>query len=200
MPESDWAAVFGSLHREHADLVIGGAIENGVDKLANWAVYFCDFGRYQLPFTFGPRDYVSDVNICYKRDALEHTRELWGDRYHETTVHWELQRQGCVLQLSPTPAVYQHRTDLALSRVLRERFHWGRLFAYTRARETSAAGRAIRVPTSVLLPLVLFGRLVAGQLRRRTKLGRFVAASPLICLLLAAWSAGEAMGYLTGRP
>lgn len=200
VPESDWAAVFVSLHREHADLVIGGPIENGVDKLANWAVYFCDFGRYQLPFTFGPRDYVSDVNICYKRTALEQTRTLWQERYHETTVHWELQRNGCALQLSPTPAVYQHRTGLALGRMLSERFHWGRLFAYTRAREAGTVGRVVRATTSVLLPVVLFGRLAAGQLRRRTRLARFVAASPLICLLLVSWSAGEALGYLTGRP
>ncbi len=200
VPGPEWAATFAQIHAEHGDPVIGGPIQNGIDKAMNWAVYFCDFGRYQLPFEFGPRAYVSDVNICYKREALERTRHLWEERYHETTVHWELQKSGCELQLSPTPAVYQHRTELTLGRLLGERFHWGRLFAYTRAREIGAAARIGRALTAVLLPPLLFARLVKGQLARKTKVGRFLAVSPLVATLLTVWSAGEALGYLTGRP
>lgn len=200
VPEPRWAATFVDLHQRHPELVIGGAIENGVDRLLNWAVYFCDYGRYQRPFEFGPRAYVSDVNICYKRQALVQTQTLWADRYHETTVHWALQRQGVVLQLSPTPVVHQHRAGLTLARVCAERVHWGRLFAYTRARDIGRVQRAWLMLMSALLPVVLFGRLAVAQWRKRTGVGRFVAASPVICLFLVAWSAGEAVGYATGRP
>ena len=39
-------------HREYY-AAIGGAIENGVDRPLNWAVYYSDFGRYQNPFQSG---------------------------------------------------------------------------------------------------------------------------------------------------
>src|SRR5207249_4500436 len=47
---------------------VGGAIENEVDRPLNWAVYFCDFGRYQNPLTAGPSVYLSDANLSYKRN------------------------------------------------------------------------------------------------------------------------------------
>jgi hypothetical protein len=87
VPDPDWAAEVARLHEDLPHAVIGGAVECGVDAALNWAVYFCDFGRYQLPLEAGRRPYVTDVNISYKRKALESVRELWRDRYHETTVH-----------------------------------------------------------------------------------------------------------------
>ena len=59
VPRSDWASAAARLHGELGHAVIGGAIENGLDRMLNWAVYFCDFGRYQLPFAAGRREYVS---------------------------------------------------------------------------------------------------------------------------------------------
>jgi hypothetical protein len=167
---------------------------------SNWAVYFCDFGRYQLPFEPGPREYVTDVNIGYKRKALDQTRELWKERYHETTVHWALTRAGETLFLSDRFAVDQMRDELSIGRLVSERVGWGRLFAYTRAREIGAGKRMVLAAMSPLLPLVLFFRLARHQIAKKRTLGKFVAASPVILLLLATWSLGEMIGYLTGKP
>jgi hypothetical protein len=199
VPRPDWAAALARLHAELPHAVIGGAVENGRPALLNRAVYACDFGRYQLPFTAGPRDYVTDVNICYKRRAIEATRDLWRARYHETTVHWALQRAGETLYISPEPVVDQMRDGLTLGRVLGERFGWGRLFAYTRARETAMGKRLALAAFSPVLPCLLLFRLFRHQLTRKLPLAPFLAASPVILLLLAGWSAGEAAGYLTGE-
>jgi hypothetical protein len=200
VPRAEWARTLIQLHARLPNAVIGGAIENGRDRLLNWAVYFCDFGRYQLPFAGGPRAYVSDVNISYKRPALEAVRELWRERYHETTVHWALQRKGEELYLDPSPVVDQMRDSLRLGSMLRERIGWGRLFAYTRAREVTPGRRALLAASAPLLPIILFLRLAAHQWRTRRTMGRFILAAPLVAGLLAGWAAGECIGYLAGSP
>jgi len=199
VPRPDWARRAVELHAlPHA--VIGGAVENGRDRLLNWAVYLCDFGRYQPPLTPGPRAYLTDVNICYKRGALEKTRHLWRDRYHETTVHWELLRSGETLFLAPELVVEQRRDHLRLFALLRERLDWGRLFAYTRAKELSRGRLLLLAALCPLLPFALFGRLAALQLRKRVALGAFLRAAPAVWLLMATWSAGEMLGYVTAKP
>ena len=40
------------MHQKYPYAAIGGAIENGIDQLLNWAVYFCNFGGYAKSFTF----------------------------------------------------------------------------------------------------------------------------------------------------
>jgi hypothetical protein len=198
VPDPDWARAFAELHARLPHAVIGGAVALGVDAPLNRAVFLCDFGRYAPPFDPGPRDYVTDVNVCYKRAALERTRELWRERYHETTVHWALQRDGEALWLAAEPVVRQVRDDLSLRPMLRERYAWGRLFAVTRARESSLAARLARAAMSPLLPVVMWLRIIRGVMRRR-EFWRSMRAEPAALLLLSAWAAGEAAGYLTAR-
>ena len=200
VPRADWARTLVAIHGEMPHAVIGGGVDNGRDRTLNWAVYFCDFGRYQLPFAPGPREYVTDVNIGYKRKALDQTRDLWKERYHETTVHWALIRSGETLYLSDRFVVDQMRDDLSLGRLVSERVGWGRLFAYTRAREISGGKRLVLAAMAPVLPLVLFYRLARHQMAKKRTLGKFVAASPVVLLLLATWSLGEMIGYLTGKP
>ncbi|NNG15084.1 MAG: hypothetical protein HKM89_01300 [Gemmatimonadales bacterium] len=200
VPRAGWARQVVDVHARLPPGVIGGAIENGRDRLLHWAVYLCDFGRYQLPFEEGSRDYVSDVNICYKRRALESTRELWATRYHETTVHWALQRAGEVLYLHPAMVVDQMRGSLRLQDLLRERVGWGRLFAYTRAREMTWARRMMFALLVPFLPAILLLRVVRGQVAKRRALAPLARAWPIMLLLLIAWSLGESVGYLTAKP
>jgi hypothetical protein len=200
VPRADWARTAIDLHQALPHAVIGGAVENGRNRTLNWAVYLCDFGRYQPPLPRGPREYVTDVNICYKRMALEKTRHLWRERYHETTVHWELLRSGETLFLAPEMVVEQRRERLRLAALLRERLDWGRLFAYTRAKEMSRGRLLLLAALSPLLPFVLFGRLALLQFQKGVSVGAFLRAAPAVGLLMATWSAGEMLGYLTGKP
>jgi GT2 family glycosyltransferase len=200
VPRLDWARTMLALHEQLPHAVIGGAIENGRDSLLHWAVYFCDFGRYQRPFSAGPRPYVSDVNIGYKRRALEETAELWRGRYHETTVHWALQRAGQTLYLTPDLVVDQFRGALQLKSLTAERFAWGRLFAFTRAREMTRPKRAALAALAPLLPALLVARHARLQIAKGVNLRRFLRVLPLVVVLLVAWSFGEALGYMTAEP
>ena len=198
VPRARWAARAVSLHAEYPHAVIGGAVENGRDRTLNWSAYFCDFGRYQLPFTPGPVAHATDVNVCYKRAVLDSIKLLWADRYHEPTVHEALKRRGETIFLSPDLIVDQMRGDLHLGAVCRERVAWGRQYAAVRMREASLFQRAILVVRTPLLPLVLVFRLVRDRLVKRRSVSAFLVALPCIVLLLVAWSAGEAAGYLFG--
>lgn len=197
-PSSGWCTAVLEAHKAPC-AAVGGAVENGVDRLLNWAVYYCDFGRYQNPLPQGPAEFLSDSNVSYKREALVSVKELWYDAFHETSVNWRLREQGDTLQFEPRMVVYQTRRTLRLLPALRERYVWGRSFAGTRASETTIAKRIIFASLSFLLPLVLCWRILSKALPKRRKVSRLVLSMPLIILLETIWSFGEFLGYITAR-
>lgn len=197
IPRADWAASLVRQHQQHRNLAIGGAVENGLDRLLNWAVYYCDFGRYQLPFEAGTRDYLSDVNLTYKRAALGLSRNVWSVRFHEPSMHRALTSAGEDLLLSPEIVVHEARDNLRTGSLLRERFAWGLLYGSFRARNASPLRRVTLSAASPVLPLVLFWRFLLGRLTRRTSMLHVLKVSPLVLLLMGTWATGEATGYLT---
>jgi len=194
-----WSAAVVEAHRRRF-AVIGGAIENAIDRPLNWAVYFCDFARYQNPVPDGQARFASDVNVSYKRSALESVRSVWRQRFSEQEVHAALLVQGEKLALSPRIVVYQHRSGLRLAASLRERFIWGRSYAAGRCRLIAPATRAALVLLCPALPALLLLRLAAGVFRKRRCRLAFLRALPLTLLQLISWSCGEWTGYATGRP
>jgi hypothetical protein len=198
-PDPNWCA---QLVKEHAQpyAAIGGAMENGIDRALNWAVYFGDFGRYQNPIPHGPSGYVSDANVCYKREALDRVLDAWADAYNETRVHAALAERSETLALSPDVIVHQHRLNLRLGSVLLERYVWGRSYAAVRVASAQFSRRAVLAVLCPLLPFLLFLRQLQNVLRTRRNRAAFVRALPLTALLDLAWSYGEFVGYLTGHP
>ncbi len=198
-PTAGWCAELLEAHRTTDATAIGGAVENGVNRLLNWAVYYCDFGRYQNPVPAGAVEFLSDSNVSYKREALWSVKHLWFDAFHETSVNWELRRRGAVLNLNPKMVVYQTRRTLRFGYALRERYVWGRSFAGTRATEVSTSKRVIYAAFSFLLPFLLTARIVLQGFRKGRHLRELLLSLPLILLLETFWAIGEFVGYLTGR-
>jgi glycosyl transferase family 2 len=194
-PDPHWAARIAAAHRGD-DAAIGGAIENGVDRPLNWAIYFCDFSKYQNPLPAGASDFASDANIAYKRSALESVRSLWERSFREVVVNAALTSAGRKLALDPGIVVYQHRGELSLAEALRERFVWGRSYAATRSTLLSGPRRLVYAVLSPILPLVMIERMALLAWQRRRRFGKFVRSLPLIVLLVCGWSAGECAGYL----
>lgn len=197
-PDPDWCTQVLEAHRLPYG-VIGGAVEQEADGILNWAVYFLDFGRYQLPLREGPVAYLSDVNVSYKRPVLESVRSLWEDKYNEVTVHWALARQGGVLWLRPQIVVRQNRGRLSLPSLIVERFSWGRLFACRRAQEVGFAARARYILFSPVIPLVLLGRIARRALGLPHRRAKFLRSFPILACLMLFWCLGEFVGYVTGR-
>jgi GT2 family glycosyltransferase len=178
---------------------VGGAVECDSERRLNWAVYFCDFGRYQNPLPPGPSEFVSDSNVVYRREALERVAAAWKDDYHETAVHWAMIAAGYRLCTTPRVVVWQRRHPLGLAEALNERYVWARSFAGTRGRLEGVPKRVVRALLAPLLPLVMTARVARQSLERGAHTGRFLAALPLVLLLQVFWALGELVGYVTGR-
>jgi hypothetical protein len=199
IPADDWCLQITRAH-EQPYAVIGGAIDNAIDRPLNWALYYCDFGRYGRPLKPGKAEYASDVNIAYKRKALEATREVWSAAYHETTVHWALRTRGEVVFLDPSMVVYQNRPQMKMLQALRERCEWGRIFAETRRSVCTPLQRFCYAAVTGILPAVLLVRVLRNMLRQHRSYRQTAQALPLAALLLSAWAWGELSGYLAGQP
>ncbi len=198
VPRPDWARNVARLHAQEPFAVIGGAIEPAPSGPLNWAFYVCDFGRYGLPFESGPARWVSDVNVSYKRPALEATRALWEERFREPIVHWALLERGETLYLSADIVEENGRPPTTLGALLPERFDWGRLFGHIRAVRSGLLARLARALFGPLTVLVLLARHARTQ-RGKGRLGRYLRVLPLVSLLTIAWMAGEAWGLVTKR-
>ena len=178
---------------------LGGAIENGVDRPLNWAVYFCDFLRYQTPLPEGEAVNVSDANVAYKRTALESIRPIWQEIFHEHSVTAALRSRGEKLSLAPAAVLYQHRQGLRVSSALRERFVWGRSYAATRGKLARVSQRVVWAVFAPALPVLMMLRMTLMAWNKRRTMAAFLKAFPLTCALVVSWSCGEWVGYLTGR-
>jgi hypothetical protein len=198
-PDSHWCARIAEAYRG-GYWGVGGAIENGVDRLVNWAVYFCDFGAYQNPLPPGPTGMISDANASYRREALEAIGDVWKESFHQVVVNNAILARGGKLGIFPDIVVYQHREGLGLGEALAERYVWGRSYGASCCRWMGRAARAARAVAAPLLPLVLTVRMAARVTRKGRLRKQFLMALPLIVLLSLAWSAGEFAGYVSGRP
>lgn len=179
---------------------VGGAVENGVDSPLNWATWFLDFGRYQNPLKEGPSTFLTDVNIAYKKQALDAVRPAWENGFSEPAVHSALLARGETLWLSPGIIVYQHRTGLTLSHAMYERYVWGRFFAGNRFHDKELGRRLVYSAASVAVPGIILLKKVRDVLDKGRLQGKFVKALPMIVLLAICWASGECIGYLTGKP
>jgi hypothetical protein len=196
LPDPHWCSELVEAHQQ-SYAAVGGAIENGVDRPLNWAVYFCDFYRYQNPVTEGESPFVSDANVSYKRSILESIRSTWEETFHETLVNEALTSRGEKLALSSKIVVYQHRRNLKLWSALKERYIWGRSYAITRSKLVGRIKTLVHGAVSLMLPGILLLRITRSVVKKGRCVGSFLKAFPLIAILTSAWSFGELTGYLS---
>lgn len=195
-PRPDWAQAMIDLHQVNPHPAIGGAVFNAAPTPMLNAVFKCDYGRSEPPTETSEREYLTDINICYKRAALMKISDLWCEEYHEVTVNDALKRNGGKLLFSSAPVVCMQRRPRAVMELLKERFYWGRIVARIRADSLPrAAGLKFAVLTPAL-PFVLSYRIfrLHGQKGRSFKL--FLKELPPLFLLLTFWSMGECSGYI----
>lgn len=197
-PDEHWCANVVAAHRG-TYAAIGGAIENGIDRPLNWAVYYCDFGRYQRPFPPGESSFASDANVTYKRSALEAIRTTWVKSFREVMVNGTLRSRGEKVALQADIVVYQNRRNLRLGAALLERFVWGRSYAANRTAQLRGRERAAYAVLSPLLPVILLLRMAETAWSRRRHFAKFLRAFPLTAMLVTVWSIGEGVGYATAR-
>ncbi len=197
LAESHWVENILQAHQSPYE-VIGGAVENAAtERLIDWAVYFCEYGRYMLPVAPGPTVDLPGPNVSYKRAALERFRDLLAPATWEPFWHWRLLSQGVPLITDPQLIVY-HRKHFTLRGFLSERYHYARSFAGRRVEGESGLKRALFVLGAPWLPPLLVARIAIRVWRKGRRRRELLLSLPYIILFTLSWSLGEFVGYAWG--
>ncbi|MEO8042719.1 MAG: glycosyltransferase [Acidobacteriota bacterium] len=178
--------------------VIGGAVDINVNgKLVNWAAYFCDYSQFMSPARAGVVSAVPGNNLSIKRAALKIGSAFVENEFWKT--HWcrSLQATGIELFLDPAISVRCDKNYEPATFMIR-RFHQGRCFAGIRSSQMKRSNRVLFAAGAPILPLLLMFRTARPVMREKRFWGKFLLSMPMILAAFVAWSAGEALGYLTG--
>jgi hypothetical protein len=198
VPAANWVEQILRVH-EQPFAAIGGAVENSVDRAINRALYYCDFGRFGLPIEPSEAEYISDINVSYKREPLMAVRDTWRDSYQETSVHSAFRSSGEKLYLDGRPVVYQRRPRISILQALGERVSWGRVYARTRSERMTPSVRFLFAAGTIVLPLLISARAMSHMRRQRLSPGRMLSTLVLTIPLSIFWSIGEFSGYFAGK-
>lgn len=195
VPDKDWLAALRAAHGPGV-AAVGGAIElDPGSGVVAWAIYFCRYSRFMLPFARADAQDLAADNASYTRAALEGIPGWRGRGFWEASIHAEMRRQGHRLVLDPAVVVQARPSHGALG-FARQRFVHG--LAFARRRGLDPGRRLLMIAAAPLIPTVLAARIARHVLARRRHRARLLAAAPLLALFLGAWTAGEALGYVAG--
>ena len=195
VPGKNWIAGILKTH-EKSYVGIGGAIENDeIGGLIEWAIYFCRYSSFMLPFPEASvKDFAGD-NASYKRWALDRCKHVRDNGFWEPFVHAELLKNGQELLLTPTIVVY-HKKSFSLLGFMKQRFWHGRQFGGTRASGLNSIWRLIYILLSPLIPIMYLSRITRRILVKKRHLGKYLLSLPILVLFLLSWATGELSGYL----
>jgi GT2 family glycosyltransferase len=200
-----WIREIVEAHRAEAP-AIGGVVDNGnPSELVGWASYFCEFSQWMPRAANTGSTTMVEIPTCclsLKRWVFERYGPfLEGTYCSDTAFHWKLGRHGYRPLFVPRMRVSHLNISRLGAYFRKQRFH-GTSFARVRVAEQrfSTGRRAAYLLISPVLPFLLFSRVVGRALRNRVYLRQLLRASPLVFAGLAAWSAGELIGYWSGSP
>ena len=195
VPGQNWIAGILEAHKS-SYAGIGGAIENDESAgLVSWAVYFCRYSPYMLPFPeVEVNDFAGD-NASYKRAALDRFRDARRNGFWELSIHNEMRKAGLDLLLTPNILVY-HQKSFTLAGFMSQRFCHGRQFGSERAASISLVKRLMYIVASPLIPLVFLLRITRRVFGRGKHVKEYFLSLPILVLFLLSWATGEVTGYL----
>ena len=196
-PAPGWVQKIRAAHASTAAVAIGGRIVPPAKaKLLCWAAWFLrysELARWQEPREIP--DPAAD-NASYQRAVLRRYAALYRDGFWEPAVHKAMRSDGERLRFDPEIVVTLQGTP-GLAAFLVQRLRHGIEFGSWRAMEFSSFRRIAAILLSPLIPVVFFAKIVARVVRLQRHGLQFLLATPLLMALILAWSAGEAIGYVS---
>lgn len=182
---------------ERGAQVIGGAMENAQrDRAIDWAAYFAEYGFFAGEGgDAGTAPLLTAANVAYRREVIEEVVAWARQGEWENVAHARLLARGSALEFRKTAAVYQNQ-NYRLGEFCRDRYVHGRNYARRRLADETPSKRWLYLVGSLALPFLLVGRV--GRAAGPGRWWAFCRALPFTFVFLAAWSAGEAAGYLLG--
>ena len=178
--------------------VVGGAVENAAtDRLVDWAAFLCEYHHLLPPIPAGPVDCLTGNNTVYRRSVLACYADAWRAGQWEDHLHRAMRRGGVTLHQHPE-IVVGHRMHYTVGRYFGQRFLYSRAWAGMRSANAPVPEPLIRGAVALLLPPVLFWRVVRTVWKKKSHRRELIRSLPLIALFTLAWGAGEMVGYWFG--
>lgn len=184
--------------RQAGHKVMSGGVENGaVDRIVDWAVFFCEYARFMPPMPRGIVDEIAGNSAAYSRDSLDRVgpevrEELW-----EPFLHARLRELDVPFYCDPDLTVV-HKKEFGFGYFLSQRYHYSRSFAGMRLRAAPIWKKIAYAAATPLLPILLLARIAKTIWRKGRHRLTFILATPVISIFLISWAWGEAIGALFG--
>ncbi|MGH2460601.1 MAG: glycosyltransferase [Chloroflexota bacterium] len=194
-----WARALIQHHQARDGAGVGGPILPAPGlRLADQAVYWLRFAHWGERNLHGPSRELAGDNASYRRARiLDFGEAIRRDGFWETEFHAWLRRSGERLDVASDASVH-FLGQVSIRELASQRLIHGRRFGAGRVASRSFARRMLFVLAWPLTPAVFLARLFA-RARRLGGATSFVRSSPWLLYLLAWWSTGELLGYLTGE-
>lgn len=195
IPDHNWcaAAFAADLHNY---VGVGGTITLSTEcHPLHRAIFLLRYLRFAPPQTGGAVDDIAADNAVYRRSSLLDHPDLLSQGFWEPSFHRRFKQAGLSLFLDPHMRVnYRGREKGAAFAA--QRFAHGFEYGASRSSQKSLLQRLAFVAASPLAPVAIFARLVLRSSRSATYALSLLIALPWLMWFLAAWSLGEALGYV----
>jgi hypothetical protein len=188
------------LNAPSADVhILGGRMGNARrDRATDCGAFFSEYGFFgatHAPASAVRAPLVTGANVAYHRSVVAEVARWAGEGSWENVIHDRLHASGRRFRLVPAARVRQNqRYDVTA--FCRDRFEHGRDYAGTRGFGLPLWRRVALLAATPVLPVLLAARI--ARLTDPEERREFRRALPATLTFLAAWSAGEAAGYLYG--
>lgn len=197
--EPGWCDAISAAHRGD-EVAVGGAVEPGPYRRGlDWAVYFCEYGRFMLPLRPQPEIALALAgnHVSYKRHVVQRALPDLAGGFYDLFVHttWAAARLPMRAEQN---LVLRNLNSWSLRHVTTVPYHHGRAYAGQRFAGQPAWRRAGIGCLALALPVVKVGRVVRDVVARRRYAGRLLQALPWIVVFMTSWSVGEAIGCVGG--
>lgn len=194
---SGWARAHLEAHAR-GEQVVGGAVENAAtERLVDWAAFLCEYHHLIPPLPTGPVPGITGNNTSYDRTLLMTYRDTWREGRWEDHLHEAMRRDGVTLHSHPEIRV-GHKKHYSVGEYLSQRFLYSRAWAGIRSREAPAVVRFVAGAARVVLPPVLYLRIVRTVWRTGHHRRELLRSLPLLALFALGWALGEMVGFWCG--
>ncbi len=197
-----WVSTMAAYADTDVDVVGGGMDNARADRALEWGAFFAEYGFFSAvtprpPQPEGTTLLLTGANVAYARRVLPDVIAWTLDGAWENVVHDRLRAGGAVMRFDPTARVGQNLM-YSLGAFCAERYQHGHDYARVRLALSPGENRFVRIAASLALPPVLTLRVARTAVGSAARAVSFLRALPFTLTFLAAWSAGEAIGYLRG--
>lgn len=195
-PDPGWLAAIEAALNDRDSVVAGTMAPPPSGTALDLGAHFAEYGFFGPGRRAAAGTLATGANVAYRADLVPRVARWALEGAWEDVIHDRLLAGGARFSHAPSAVVRPHPGH-KVSDFLKDRYVHGREFARVRSATLSGIERGGRCLGCAILPLILAGRIWRSSGRYQPR--QFLRGLPLTLGFLAAWSAGEAVGYARGQ-